>query len=70
MILKPKVLDGNIFATCMYSINHNMYNGLDVQPNGLYHMGDSRSILNVEGFTLIQGLSLSFAKLQIHLWEK
>ena len=28
----------------MYSINHIMYNGLDVQRSSLYHMGESRAI--------------------------
>ena len=38
MTLKPKVLDGKVFA--MYKL----YGGLDVQAGGLYHLGDRRAI--------------------------
>ena len=38
MTLKPKVLDGNVWLL------DKLYDGLDVQAGGSYHMGDSRAI--------------------------
>lgn len=47
----------------MNSLLDKLYDGLDKQGGGVYHMGDSH--WNIEGLTLTKGLSLSFRKSDI-----
>ena len=54
----------------MYLLLDKLYGGLDVQAGGFYHLGDSRAPSNIKGFTLTQGLSLSFRKSDIYVWAK